>query len=292
MTSVLHPRGLPPTLARLQRTLVLGIVNVTPDSFADGGLWLDPAAAVAHGIALHRNGADIVDVGGESTRPGAMRVDMGSECARIEPVVAGLVAAGVPVSIDTMRAEVAAVALNAGACMVNDVSGGVADPTMLPWLATVDIPFIVMHWRGPSAVMSELAVYTDVVAEVIAELQQRLAAVKTAGIDLSRVVIDPGIGFSKEAEHNWALLHHIDRLIQLGYPVALGASRKRFIGALLANAAGEPRPVQQRDYATDAITALAAAQGVWGVRVHDVSGSRDCVAAATAWRNGEAHGSS
>lgn len=281
-----HPIGLPPSLAALQRTVVMGVLNVTPDSFSDGSRWLDPAIAVAHGTRMHRDGADIVDVGGESTRPGARRIDEEEELARVLPVVAGLVAAGVPVSIDTTRPVVAQAALDSGACLVNDVSGGRADPDMLGWLAGVDVPYVAMHWRGPSDVMAGLAVYSDAVSDVKAELHDRLLAISGAGVDLNRVIIDPGLGFAKEAEHNWALLHGIDVLHSLGLPMLIGASRKRFLGTLLADEDGHPRPVEQRDYATDAITALAAGAGVWGVRVHDVRGSRDAVTVAAAWRNG------
>lgn len=286
MTIVRAPSGLLTSLADLDRTLVLGIVNVTPDSFADGGLWLDPADAVAHGIRLHRQGADIIDVGGESTRPGALRVDADEEARRVAPVIAGLVAAGVPVSIDTMRASVAEAAVAQGACLVNDVSGGLADPSMLPWLATTTVPYIAGHWRGPSDVMGEMTHYRDVVDDVKNELGQRLTCMINAGIDPARIILDPGLGFAKEAEHNWALLHRLVELQDMGYPLLIGASRKRFLGSLLADAQGQPRPLGQRDYATDAVTALAAAQGVWGVRVHDVAGSRDCVAVAQAWRKG------
>jgi dihydropteroate synthase len=283
-----HPAGLPASLAALQRTLVMGVLNVTPDSFSDGGRWLDPAIAVAHGTRMHRDGADIIDVGGESTRPGAQRISVEEELRRVVPVVAGLVAAGVPVSIDTMRPDVAQAALDAGACLVNDVSGGRADTGMLPWLTTVDVPYVAMHWRGPSDVMASLAVYDDVVAEVIAELQQRLDALDAAGVARDRVIIDPGIGFAKEADHNWMLLRELASIQRLGVPVLIGASRKRFLGSLLADEAGQPRPVEQRDYATDAITALAAGAGAWGVRVHDVRGGRDAVAVAAAWREGRA----
>ena len=283
-----HPAGLPQPLADLERTLVMGVLNVTPDSFSDGGRWVDPAIAVAHGTRMHRDGADIVDVGGESTRPGAQRIDVEEELTRVVPVVAGLAAAGVPVSSDTTRAEVANAAVEVGACMVNDVSGGRSDSRMLTWLASVEIPYIAMHWRGPSDVMASLAVYDDVVAEVIAELQLRLDALGAAGVDLARVVLDPGIGFAKEADHNWDLLRELSTIIELGQPVLVGASRKRFLGSLLADETGEPRPMEQRDYATDAITALTAGNGVWGVRVHDVRGSRDAVAVASAWREGRA----
>jgi dihydropteroate synthase len=199
-----------------------------------------------------------------------------------------LVTAGVPVSIDTTRSDVAAEAVAAGACLVNDVSGGLADPTMLPWLAGVDVPYVAMHWRGPSAQMADLAVYDDVVADVRAELAARLDALVAAGVALDRVVVDPGLGFAKDADHNWALLHDLGRILDLGRPVLIGASRKRFLGSLLADADGQPRAVDLRDYAGDAVSALAAAAGAWCVRVHDVVGSRDAVAVARAWTRGRA----
>ncbi len=287
---VIHPRGLPESLATIDRTLIIGVLNVTPDSFSDGGRWLDPALAVAHGTRLHRDGADLVDVGGESTRPGAHRIGVAEELSRVTPVIAGLVAAGVPVSIDTTRVEVAEAAIAAGACCINDVSGGRADPRMIPWLPTVTVPYVAMHWRGPSDVMSQLASYGDVVAEVVGELCERLRTLADAGVDLERVIVDPGLGFAKDSQHNWALLNDLSRdtslLHSLGRPLLVGASRKRFLGSLLADDAGEPRPVEMRDYASDAVTALAAGSGVWGVRVHDVRGSRDAVAVADAWRHG------
>lgn len=288
---VRHPRGLPESLASIDRTIIMGVLNVTPDSFSDGGRWLDPALAVAHGTRLHRDGADLVDVGGESTRPGAHRIDAAEELRRVTPVIAGLVEAGVPVSIDTTRAEVADVAVAAGACCVNDVSGGLADPQMIAWLATVSVPYVAMHWRGPSDVMSTLATYGDVVTDVVAELDRRLTALVEAGVDVERVIVDPGLGFAKESPHNWALLHDLSApssaLLSLGRPVLVGASRKRFLGSLLADDSGQPRSVVMRDYASDAVTALAAGAGVWGVRVHDVRGSRDAVAVASAWRQGD-----
>jgi dihydropteroate synthase len=262
----------------------MGVVNVTSDSFSDGGLHLDPAAAIEHGIALAQAGADLVDVGGESTRPGAERIDEAVELARILPVVAGLTEAGIHVSVDTMRASVARAAVQAGAVLVNDVSGGCADSAMLPTIAALDVPIVLMHWRGHSARMAELAHYDDVVADVMRELGARVDAAVDAGIPRDRLVIDPGIGFAKEAEHNWALLAGLPMLTALGLPVLVGASRKRFLGALLADDDGAPRPVGDRDLATLAITALCANDGVWGVRVHDVTGARDAVAVGSAWR--------
>ncbi len=280
-----RPAGLPDQLASLERCVVMGVLNVTPDSFSDGGLFLDAASAVEHGRAMAAAGADLVDVGGESTRPGAERVAPEEEVARVLPVVRALTDVGIPVSIDTMRASTAQAAVEAGACVVNDVSGGLADPEMLGVVASLDVPYVAMHWRGHSTHMDDLAVYDDVVADVLAELGARAAAATAAGVDPSRVVLDPGLGFAKEADHNWALLRGLDRLLALGHPVLVGASRKRFLGSLLA-ADGEPRPMAERDDATDAISALAAAAGAWCVRVHDVRGSRDAVQVAAAWSRG------
>lgn len=278
------PRGLPPALADLDRTLVMGILNVTPDSFSDGGRWAHTDAAVERGCQLHADGADLVDVGGESTRPGAGRIPADEELRRVLPVVKGLVAAGVPASIDTMRAEIADACVSAGAVLVNDVSGGRADPDMLPWLASCDVPFVAMHWRGPSDVMEDLATYDDVVAEVRDELAARLDALAQVGVDPDRVVLDPGLGFAKRSPHNWEILRHLDSLAQLGRPLLVGASRKRFLGDLLADGTGEPRPFEGRDAAGDAVTTLVALAGVWGVRVHEVRASRDAVLVARAWR--------
>lgn len=278
------PRGLPRALAEMDRTLVMGILNVTPDSFSDGGLWADADTAVERGLRLHAEGADLVDVGGESTRPGAGRIPVEEELGRVLPVVHGLVAEGVHVSIDTMRADVADACVTAGAVLVNDVSGGRADPAMLPWLASCDVPYVAMHWRGPSDVMEDLATYDDVVAEVRVELAARLDALAQAGVDLARVVLDPGLGFAKRSPHNWELLRRLDALAALGCPLLVGASRKRFLGDVLADEEGEPRPFAGRDAAGDAVTALAAAAGVWGVRVHEVGASRDAVLVARAWR--------
>jgi dihydropteroate synthase len=283
---MLIPRGLPYHLAGLDRTLVMGILNVTPDSFSDGGRWVDAPAAIRRGLVLHSEGADMVDVGGESTRPGAHRIPADEELARVLPVVTALVEEGVAVSIDTMRAEVAAAAVAAGACLVNDVSGGLADADMLPWLATVDVPYVAMHWRGPSDVMEDLASYDDVVEEVRAELATRLESLDQAGVDRDRVVIDPGLGFAKRSEHNWSILQRLEVLASLGRPLLLGASRKRFLGDLLADAEGSPRALDGRDAAGDAVTALAAHAGVWGVRVHEVRGSRDAVMVVRAWTEG------
>jgi dihydropteroate synthase len=280
-----HPLGLPPHLAAVDRCLVMGVLNVTPDSFSDGGRWLDSDTAVRHGIAMAADGADIVDVGGESTRPGAERIDVDVELARVMPVVTGLVTAGVVVSIDTMHGEVARAAVEAGAAIVNDVSGGLSDPDIRTAVAELGVPFVVMHWRGYGDRMNDLAVYDDVVADVVAELGSRDREAIAAGIDPRCLVLDPGLGFAKSAEHNWALLHDFDRLLAMGRPVLVGASRKRFLGSLLA-VDGEVRTLDQRDDATDAISALAALAGAWCVRVHDVRGSRDAVEVSAAWARG------
>jgi dihydropteroate synthase len=268
------------------RCAVVGILNVTPDSFSDGGRFLDLDHAVAHGIAMREAGADLVDVGGESTRPGAARIDTAEELRRVLPVVRDLVADGVPVSIDTTRAAVAEAVLEAGATVVNDVSGGLADAAMARVVAEARVPWILMHWRGHSARMGALATYEDVLAEVRAELVARVDAAVLAGVDPGRIVLDPGLGFAKNASHNWALLRRLDVFVDLGFPVLVGASRKRFLGELLASAEGEPRTPPGRDIATAAVSALAANAGAWGVRVHDVESTMDAIAVAAACRLG------
>jgi len=260
---------------------VMGVLNVTPDSFSDGGRYAHVDAAVAHGVRLREEGAHLIDVGGESTRPGAARVDAETELARVLPVIRELALAGVPISIDTTRASVAAASLAAGASVVNDVSGGLADPTMAAVVADAGCPWVLMHWRGPSDRMRELAVYVDVVAEVIAELTARIDAALAAGVAADRIIVDPGIGFAKTAEHNWALTAHLDELVALGYPVLFGASRKSYLGVLLAGTDGTPRPTDQREAATIATSLLAVAAGAWGVRVHEVRGTVDALAV---WR--------
>ncbi len=260
----------------------MGVVNVTPDSFSDGGRWADTGAAVARGRALLADGADLLDVGGESTRPGAARVPAADEAARVLPVVAGLVAEGALVSVDTMRAEVAARAVDAGAALVNDVSGGLADPRMATTVAAAGVPYVAMHWRGHASEMDSLARYDDVVADVRVELRARLEALVDAGVDPARVVLDPGLGFAKEASHSWALLAGLGDLLSLGRPLLVGASRKRFLGHLLGGA-GDPVPAAARDDATAAVSALAAAAGGWCVRVHEVRASADAVRVAAAW---------
>jgi dihydropteroate synthase len=280
------PEGLPVGLAGLRRTIVMGVLNVTPDSFSDGGQYATADLAIAHGIHLHRAGADIVDVGGESTRPGASRISPDEEQSRVLPVISGLVESGVPVSIDTMRASTAEAAVAAGACLVNDVSGGLADSEMHVAVARMTVPYVVMHWRGHSDRMADLAHYGDVVEDVLRELDDCVVAAEQAGISRGRLVIDPGLGFAKEPEHNWELLHSLPRFISTGLPVLVGASRKRFLGALLADADGRPRHLDDRDRATDAVTAIAAHVGAWAVRVHDIAGSADAVRVAEAWSLG------
>jgi dihydropteroate synthase len=262
----------------MTRPVVMGVLNVTPDSFSDGGRYTDVGAAVRHGLAMRADGADIVDVGGESTRPGADRVDAPTEIARVLPAIRELAASGVPLSIDTSRAAVAAAALDAGATLVNDVSGGLADPDMAPLVAEAGCPWILMHWRGHSRDMNRLAVYRDVVAEVREELLERVAAATAAGVAPEQIILDPGIGFAKNAEHNWALSAHLDVLVDLGYPVLFAASRKTYLGRLLADPDGEPRPVGERAAATLAANVLAVASGAWGVRVHDVRETCDALA--------------
>jgi dihydropteroate synthase len=269
----------------------MGVVNVTPDSFSDGGQWYGADAAIAHGLELAAHGADIVDVGGESTRPGAQRIDEDEELRRIGPVVTELVRAGLAVSIDTMRARVAEFALDAGAQLVNDVSGGLADPDMPRLVAAAGVSYVVVHWRGHSHDMYSRAVYADVLTEVRDELTRRVDAVLRAGVDPGRVVLDPGLGFGKRPEHNWPLLRHLDELGTLAgtsYPVLVGASRKGFLGKLLAAPDGTARPFGGRDEATVAVTALAASAGAWCVRVHQVPPNADAVRVAAAWRQASA----
>jgi len=255
----------------------MGVVNVTPDSFSDGGRWYETAAAIEHGRQLVADGADLLDVGGESTRPGAERPEVAEELRRVVPVVSALAAEGAVVSVDTMRAEVAEQAVRAGARLVNDVSGGQADPDMLSTVAGMGVPYVCMHWRGQSADMQSRAEYADVVADVVAELGDRVSAALAAGIAGDRLVVDPGFGFAKTAEHNWELLGRLGELDALGLPLLVGVSRKAFLGTLLADGSGNPRPALQRDDATLALTTVLARTRVWGIRVHAVRASRDAV---------------
>jgi dihydropteroate synthase len=270
--------------SRPDRLVVIGVLNVTPDSFSDGGRFTSLDDAVAHGCRLADDGADLVDVGGESTRPGADRVDAAEEERRVIPVIEALVANGIRVSIDTYRAVVAERALAAGASVVNDVSGGLGDPDMAAVVRAAGCPWILMHWRGHSRRMQDLAHYVDVVDDVRRELAERVEAANQAGISPDRIVIDPGLGFAKTAEHNWALLAHLDVLVGFGLPVLIGASRKSFLGRVLADPAGTPRPVGEREAATVALTAYAATQGAWGVRVHDVRANVDAARTIAAVR--------
>ena len=241
--------------------LVMGILNVTPDSFADGGRHNEFEAAVARGIEMIAEGVDIIDVGGESTRPGAERVSVEEEIARTIPVITELAKHGATISIDTMRASTAEAAIKAGAAIINDVSGGLADDAMLQTAARLKVPYIAMHWRGQSKDMNSKAIYGDVVNDVIAELNERIEAALDAGIQKDKLIIDPGIGFAKDAEHNWAIIDAIDRFVELGYPVLVGASRKRFLGGDTPD---------EREQATIDLTKRLGTTGVWAVRVHSV----------------------
>jgi dihydropteroate synthase len=274
---MLHPSGLPENLRNLDRTLVMGVLNVTPDSFSDGGRFDDTEIAISHALQMIEDGADIIDVGGESTRPGSERISVQVELDRVLPVIAGLVDSGVAISIDTMRAEVARAAIEAGAGVINDVSGGKSDPEMLSYVSTLTVPYILMHWRGPSNIMNTLTDYNDVVADVTAEISKQVEVAVAAGIARERIAIDPGIGFAKTVDQNWPILKHLDVLEGLGLPILMGASRKKFLGELLAKA-GVARDSDERESATTAISTLMAARGLWSVRVHDVKPSSDAIA--------------
>ncbi len=282
MTAELRVDGLPAP----GRTLLIGVVNVTPDSFSDGGEWLDPEEAIAHGLDLMAEGADLVDVGGESTRPGAVRPSQEVELARVMPVISALAAAGGIVSVDTMRPEVAELAVRAGARVINDVSGGRADVAMLPTVARLGVPYVCMHWRGHATDMQSRAVYADLAGEVAAELGEQIEAALSAGIRRDRLILDPGFGFAKTGEHNWELLNRLDQLDALGYPILYGLSRKTFLGTLLAAPDGSPRPARERDDASLALTTLLAWRRVWAVRVHRVRPNVDAVAVVERLRRG------
>ncbi|MDA4106571.1 dihydropteroate synthase [Mycobacterium holsaticum DSM 44478] len=272
------------------RVQVMGVVNVTDDSFSDGGLFLDRDRAVEHGLAMAAEGAQIIDVGGESTRPGATRIDPEIETSRVVPVIKELAGQGLTVSIDTMHAEVARAALDSGATIVNDVSGGRADPNMAPLLADAKVPWVLMHWRSVGAQRPhEVPAYRDVVADVRAELLANVDTAVAAGVDADRLIIDPGLGFAKTAEHNWALLRALPEFVGTGIPVLVGASRKRFLGTLLADADGLARPPGGRETATAVISALAGLHGAWGVRVHDVRASVDALKVLGAWSGAWGH---
>ncbi|WP_433283664.1 dihydropteroate synthase [Micromonospora sp. CA-244673] len=268
-------------LVRAEAPVVMGVLNVTPDSFSDGGRYADLDAAVAHGVRLRAAGADLVDVGGESTRPGADRIDAETEIARVLPVIRELSAAGIPVSIDTSRARVAEAVLAAGADVVNDVSAGLADPDMARVVRDAGCPWVLMHWRGHSREMRDLARYADVVSDVRAELSRRVDEALAAGVAADRIIVDPGLGFAKTAAHNWELSARLPELVDLGFPLLFGSSRKSYLGRLLADHEGNPRPTAEREAATVATSVLAVAAGAWGVRVHDVRGTADALAV---WR--------
>ena len=267
------------------RPLVVGIVNVTPDSFSDGGRFSAPDAAIAHALRLVEEGADWIDVGGESTRPGADRVPTEEEQRRVVPVVAALAERGVRVSIDTMSSATARAAVTAGAGMVNDVSGGLADPDMTSVVAAAAVPFVLMHWRGHSADMGSRAVYGNVVAEVRDELAERVERLTAEGIDRDRLLLDPGIGFAKDAGHNWRVLAGLAELRKLDLPLYLGVSRKRFLGALPSLAGAGP---EARDLPTAVISALLAREGVAALRVHDVASTVTALEVVSAWQEGTA----
>ncbi len=273
---MLHPSGLPENLLKIDRTLVMGVLNVTPDSFSDGGRFNDQVIATNHALQMIEDGADIIDIGGESTRPGSDRISVEEELDRVLPVISALSGTGVAISIDTMRVEVARAGVAAGACMINDVSGGKADPGMLDFVATLETPYILMHWRGPSNIMNTLTDYQDVVADVASEINQQVEVAVAAGIARDRIVIDPGIGFAKTVDQNWPILKHLDVLEGLGLPILMGASRKKFLGELLAKD-GIARDSDERESATTAISTLMAARGLWAVRVHDVKSSSDAI---------------
>lgn len=263
-----------------KRTLIMGIINVTPDSFSDGGRWYSTSAAITRAKELVAQGADILDIGGESTRPGSNRISVQTELERVIPVIENLAELGIPLSIDTMRAEVAQAAVKAGAKIVNDVSGGKADPEMFATVAELEADYVLMHWRGQSKQMDELAIYSDVAAESLAETLVQVQLAQAAGISPQRIILDPGFGFAKNISQNWELLRHLEDWIATGYRVLVGASRKRFIGALLAENNLDEGP-QSRDEATAAITGYAAHLGAWAVRTHEV---RDNLAQSLVWQ--------
>ncbi|MEO2135182.1 dihydropteroate synthase [Microbacterium sp.] len=264
-------------------TAIMGIVNVTPDSFSDGGRFLAADAAIAHGLSLRIDGADILDVGGESTRPGAERVAPVEEQARVLPVVAALAAEGALVSIDTMNASTAHAAIDAGARIVNDVSGGLADADMLGVVAASDVDVVLQHWRGHSADMYAHAAYADLARDLVAELEGRVEAAAAAGISPERVILDPGIGFGKRGPQNWEALRALERIVAIGPRVLVGTSRKRFLAEALAPADGAEVSTPRRDLATAVTSVLAAQTGVWAVRVHDAAATRDALTVWARW---------
>jgi dihydropteroate synthase len=271
-----------PTPTPRRRPVIVGVLNVTPDSFSDGGQYIDTDAAIAHAVELRSQGANLIDVGGESTRPGAERIDPEVEQARIMPVIRQLVERNIPVSVDTMNAATAQAAADAGVTVINDVSGGLADPEMYRVVAKTEVSYIASHWRGHSETLDELTSYRNVVSEVRDALKSRIAELLVWGVSPDRIVVDPGLGFAKTSEHNWALLHGLSDLVTLGYPVLIGASRKRFLAPFAAPGA----PTTERDFATSVTSALAAQAGVWGVRVHDVPSTATALQIWSAWHDG------
>ncbi|WP_029144945.1 dihydropteroate synthase [Microbacterium luticocti] len=266
-------------------TLIMGAVNVTPDSFSDGGRYLNVDDAIAHGLRLRADGADILDIGGESTRPGAERVDPALERERVLPVIRELAAAGAQVSVDTMHASTAAAAVEVGARIINDVAGGLADPDMLRVAAECEVDLVISHWRGHSDDMYAHAQYADVTRDVVTELVQRMEEAAAAGIPPARIILDPGIGFAKRGAQNWQMLRGLPALVGVGPRVLVGTSRKRFLADLLESGGGGPATEQRRDLATAVTSVLAAQAGVWAVRVHDVAVTRDALRVAEAWRS-------
>jgi dihydropteroate synthase len=261
---------------------VIGILNVTPDSFSDGGRYYALEAAVGHAVDMTAAGADYIDVGGESTRPGAARVPVEEELRRVLPVIAELTGCGIAVSIDTTRARVADAAIEAGAVLVNDVSGGLADPGMARVVAAAGVPWVLMHWRGHSRDMYARAAYTDVVADVRRELSARVEDALASGVTPAQLVLDPGLGFAKHPQHDLALLASLDAITGLGFPVLVGASRKRFLSTVLAQGGILSPTIAQRDTATLATTVLAARAGAWAVRVHDVPSTVNAISVVAA----------
>lgn len=267
-------------------TLIMAILNVTPDSFSDGGQWDDTHSALRHAHDLVAAGADLIDVGGESTRPGSTRLDAATEIDRVLPVVKALSEEGVVVSVDTIHAETAQAVIAAGAAIINDVSGGLADPQMYQVVAQApQVAYVCQHWRGTPETMDTLTDYQgDVTGGVLAELRQRVQDASASGIDPNRIILDPGLGFAKTSQQSWELLANLERFIQTGHPILVGASRKRFLASLASADPSVPNPAQSRDSATAAVSALSAWHGAWAVRVHQVRANLDAVRVAAAWK--------
>ena len=278
-----EPSGISPQLANKNRCLVVGVLNVTPDSFSDGGLFNNTKEAIEHAQELIAQGADLIDVGGESTRPGAIRIETLEEQKRVIPVIEELTNLGIITSVDTMRSQTAQAAAKAGAQIVNDVSGGLADENMHKTVATLDLPYVLLHWRGHSSVMDDMAKYSNVVTEVLKEIDTQVQKAIKSGVQKNKIVIDPGLGFAKNPEHNWEILKKFEQLHSLGLPIYVGASRKRFL-AEFAYPQGSTDP-KDRDLATSAISSYVSLNGAWAVRVHDVVGSVAAVKVTNQLRN-------